>query len=109
MAEKTVKIGNQEVKLKTSAYTPILYAKLFNENIFEEMAEIIGSASKTGSVPFSKILTLYRLVYCMAKHADPSLPKMEEWMDNFAVYDIPEIASDLIGLWAAENENQSIP
>lgn len=109
MKEKIVKIGEQEVKLKTSAYTPILYSNLFNSNIFAEMQEIIMSAGGTGVVPYEKVLTLYRLAYCMAKHADPSVASMEEWMDQFGVYDIPEIAGDLIDLWAEDNQTQSTP
>ena len=109
MKEKTVKIGDKEVKLKTSGYTPLLYSDLFGSNIFAEMQEIIESAGTTGTVPFSKIITLYRLSYCMAKQADDSIPPLEEWMDQFDVYDIPEIAGELIELWALDNRQQSTP
>lgn len=109
MKTKMVKIGDKEVAMKTSAYTPLLYANLFGANIFAEMNDIITSAGATGVVPFDKIIVLYRLAYCMAKQADESLPPMEEWMDQFDVYDIPEIASDLISLWAMENKQMSTP
>lgn len=109
MKEKTITIGDKEVKLKTSAYTPLLYSDLFHSNIFTEMQMIITSAGETGVVPFDKVLVLYRLAYCMAKQADDSIPPMEEWMDQFDVYDIPEIAGDLIELWALENKQQSSP
>lgn len=109
MNTKTVKIGNTDVKLKTSAYTPLLYAQLFNANIFADMQEIVTAASKTGTVPFEKVITLYRLAYCMAKHADESIAPIEEWLDQFDVYAIPEIAADLIELWAADNQTQSTP
>lgn len=109
MKEKIVKIGGKEVPLKTSAYTPILYANLFGANIFAEMNDIITSAGATGVVPFEKIIVLYRLAYCMAKQADKKLPPMEDWMDQFDVYDIPEIASELISLWALDNQQQSTP
>ena len=109
MNQKTVKIGDQDVRLKTSAYTPLLYAQLFNANIFADMQDIITAASKTGTVPFEKVITLYRLAYCMAKHADPEIAPIEEWLDQFDVYAIPEIAGDLIELWAADNQTQSTP
>lgn len=109
MKEKTVKIGAVEVPMKTSAYTPILYSNLFNGNIFAEMNDIITSAGKTGSVPFEKVTILYKLAYCMAKQADDTLPPIEEWLDQFDIYDIPEIAGELISLWAVENERQSTP
>ena len=76
MKEKIVKIGGKDVPLKTSAYTPLLYANLFNSNIFAEMQEIITSAGGTG------------VNYCMAKQADDKIPPMEKWMDQFDVYDI---------------------
>lgn len=109
MNTKTVKIGDKEIPLKTSAYTPLLYANLFNANIFAEMQDIITSAADNGSVPFEKVVTLYRLAYCMAKHADPHIAPMDEWLDQFDIYDIPEIAGDLIELWAVDNRSQSTP
>lgn len=109
MKEKKILIGGKEIPLKTSAYTPLLYANLFNANIFAEMQDIITAAANNGSVPFEKVITLYRLAYCMAKHADPKLPPMDEWMDQFDVYDIPEIAGELIELWAADASSQSTP
>lgn len=109
MNTKTVKISGIDVPLKTSAYTPLLYAELFNANIFADMQEIVVTANQTGTVPFEKVLTLYRLAYCMAKHADSSIPTIEKWLDQFDVYDIPEITGDLIELWAADNKTQSTP
>ena len=109
MNQKTVKIGGKDVPLKTSAYTPLLYAELFNGNIFADMQDIVVTAGKTGTVPFEKVLVIYRLAYCMAKHADPSLCPINEWLDGFNVYDIPEITGDLIELWATDNQTQSTP
>lgn len=109
MQEKTIKIGNKEVKLKTSAYTPLLYNDLFHENIFAEMNSIIRSASETGQVPYERVSVLYKLTYCMAKHADKTIPSIDEWMDQFDVFDIPEIAGELVNLWTADNQGQSTP
>jgi len=109
MTKTTIRIGNKEMEMATSAYTPILYSELFGANIFSEMNEIIRIAGETGTVPYDKVTTLYRLAYCMAKHADPDIPEMREWLDQFDVYDIPEIAGKMVDLWAAENEQQSTP
>ena len=109
MNKKTVKIGGKDIPLKTSAYTPLLYAQLFNANIFADMQDIITAASKTGTVPFEKVIILYRLAYTMAKHANPDIAPLEEWLDQFDVYDIPEIAGDLVELWAVDNQSQSTP
>lgn len=109
MKEKLITISGIEVPLKVSAYTPVLYSNLFNENIFAEMQNIITVAGQTGTVPFEKVTVLYKLAYCMAKHADSSIPAFEEWLDQFDVYDIPAIAGELIGLWSADNQSQSTP
>lgn len=109
MKTKTIQITGMDVPLKTSAYTPILYSNLFNQNIFADMQDIIMTAGEKGTIPFSKVIVLYQLAYCMAKHADPKIPPIEEWLDQFDVYDIPEHAADLIELWAADNQNQSTP
>lgn len=109
MSETTINIGNKEVKVKTSGYTPILYAELFNGNIFGEMQEILEAAQSTGKIPFEKVTILYRLAYCMAKEADESIPPLKEWLGQFEVYDIPEMATDLIKLWSADGTQQSKP
>lgn len=109
MQEKTIKIGNKEVRLRTSGYTPLLYSDLFHENIFAEMTGIISAAGGTGTVPFEKVPVLYKLAYCMAKEADDSIPGIKEWLGEFDVFDVPEIAGELISLWAADNQSQSTP
>lgn len=109
MSEATINIGDKEVKVKTSGYTPILYAELFNGNIFGEMQEILEAAQNTGKIPFEKVAILYRLAYCMAKEADDSLPPLKEWLGQFEVYDIPETAAQLINLWSADGKQQSNP
>lgn len=109
MKEKIVKIGDVDVALKTSAYTPVLYSNLFGQNIFTEMQDIITTAGEQGTIPFSKVTVLYKLAYCMAKHADNSIKPFNEWLEQFDVYDIPEIAGDLIELWAADSKGQSTP
>ena len=109
MQEKTVKIGDKEVRLRTSGYTPLFYNDLFHENIFAEMNGIISAAGVNGTVPFEKVPILYKLAYCMAKEADDSIPGIREWLGELNVYDIPDIAGELIKLWAAENQNQSTP
>lgn len=109
MQEKTVKIGNQEVKLQTSAYTPIRYAELFNENLFQELQDIISFAQLTGAVPPEKIVTIYRLAYCMAEGANPDIEPMDQWLRKFGVYDILEVLESIIDLWSDENNQQSTP
>ena len=109
MKTKTVKIGDKEVLLKASGYTPLLYSNLFGANIFAEMQSIVESAATTGKVPFDKVIILYQLAYCMAKHADDSIPPIEEWLDQFDPYDIPAVAGDMIELWAEESKQQSTP
>lgn len=109
MQEKTVKIGNKEVRLRTSGYTPLLYNDLFHENIFAEMTGIISAAGENGTVPFEKVPILYKLAYCMAKEADESIPGIKDWLGEFDVFDVPEIAGELIALWAADNQSRSTP
>ena len=109
MNEKVVNLGGKEVKLSTSSYIVILYSELFNDNIFAEMNDIILAARDSGKIPFEKLEVLYKLTYAMAKHSDNDIPPIKEWLRQFDVYAIPEIAGDLIELWTAENEQQSVP
>lgn len=109
MREITVKAEGREIKLSTSAYIVPLYAELFGRNIFQEMGEIVDLASK-GTIPYEKTDIIYRVVYTMAKHSDPSLPGMNEWLRSIdGIYTILEMVPEIIQLWAEDSQTQSVP
>jgi len=109
MKEVTVKLGGQDVKISSSGYLVVLYADLFGSNVFEDFGRIVKSVAETQQIPYSEMTTLFKLAYAMAKHSDSELMPYEDWLRAIDVYDIPNIANEIIDLWAADTENQSTP
>lgn len=115
--ERIAKIGNKNVKLKTSAALPRLYRMIFNRDIFSDMENMqnvfiaITDAGKDGQLPSlekqnTAITTVENLFFTMAKLADPSISDdIVKWLDGF---DEPSVLIDadlivlLLELWNNE-------
>lgn len=50
------------------------------------------------------------IAYVMAKHGDPSQPdNIEEWLDQFEMFDIYEILPQILDMWKIETHQESEP
>ena len=46
----------------------------------------------------------------MHKHGDSSQPNdIDEWLDQFHIFDIYKILPDIVEMWEMENEQMSVP
>lgn len=109
---KTVMIGEQEVKFRTSAALPRIYRLNFSRDIFVDMNFLL-SKSKEG-VNYEDLIEVSTMVeniaYCMAKHADDTIPDtIDEWLGQFDTLDIYGILPEIITLWADEQRTTSTP
>ena len=89
--EKTLQICGKDVRFRASAALPFLYASHLGSDIFTDMAAI-------GDNQALNTLTMYRVIWTMAKCADPSIPALYEWLDSFpgmAVYSIYHELNDI--------------
>ena len=105
MLEKTVKIGDRDVKFRSSASVPRLYRIKFGRDIFKDLSRLEKSykekASEDGSSMEIEDLEIFENVaYIMAFHADPTIPKtIDEWLEQFEMFSIYEILPEILELW----------
>ena len=105
MLEKTVKIGEQEVRFRSSASVPRLYRIKFKRDIFKDLSKLEKSFREKGSEDGSMMeiddLEIFENVaYIMAFHADPTIPgTIDEWLEQFEMFSIYEILPEILDLW----------
>ena len=105
MTEKTVKVGDREVKFRSSAAVPRLYRIKFKRDIFRDIAKLEKNFTEKGNEELSILdiddLEIFENVaYIMAWHADASIPgTIDEWLENFEMFSIYEILPEILELW----------
>ena len=104
----TVKIGDKEVKMKASADTPRLYRHTFGRDIFQDMNKL-NLNMKKGSLDTGNTEVLENIAYIMAKQADPDIPEISDWLEQFNIFDIFIAGKDIFLLWAKNNKTSSAP
>lgn len=104
MLEKTVKVGDKEVKFRSSAAIPRLYRIKFKRDIFRDLTKLEQSYKDKGSKDFeiADLEIFENVAYIMALHADPNIPKtIEDWLDQFEMFSIYQILPEILELWGA--------
>ena len=105
MLEKTIKIGDRDVKFRSSASVPRLYRIKFGRDIFKDLSRLEKSykekAGEDGSSMEIEDLEIFENVaYIMAFHADPTIPKtIDEWLEQFEMFSIYEVLPEILELW----------
>ena len=105
MIEKTVRIGDQDVKFRSSASVPRLYRIKFGRDIFRDLNKLEQSFQEKSGENGSRMevddLEIFENVaYIMAYHADPTIPgTIDEWLDQFEMFSIYEILPEILELW----------
>ena len=105
MIEKTVMVGDREVKFRSSASVPRLYRLKFKRDIFKDLSRLEKSFRDKGDEEESGLeiedLEIFENVaYIMAFHADPTIPgTIDEWLEQFEMFSIYEILPEILELW----------
>ena len=105
MIEKTVKIGDADVRFRSSGSVPRLYRIKFGRDIFKDLAKLEQSFKDKGNEGASMMeiedLEIFENVaYIMAWHADPTIPgTIDEWLEQFEMFSIYEILPEILELW----------
>ena len=110
--EQLIKIGDKEVRFRTSAAIPYLYKNKFNEDIFLAIKKVSDGYKKTkkNELPVEVLEIVQQMAYIMAKHADKSVTDdFVEWLGDFESYDIYMCASEILKLWNSGIRTASIP
>lgn len=104
--ERTIEIADKMVKMKASADTPRLYRHLFGCDLFQDMNRLNLNVKK-GSLDTGNTEVLENIAYAMAKQAEPKLPPIDEWLDQFGMFDIFFASGDILNMWAANTKTAS--
>lgn len=110
--EKIVKIGEHEVKFRSSAALPHIYRRKFHRDIFVDMDTLLKGMKKTSNgetqLDIDSLEMFENLAWCLAKHADPNVPDdVEVWLEQFETFDIYNILPELFNMWVNENVSTS--
>ena len=110
MIEKKLMVDGREIPFRTSAALPRLYRQYFGSDVFIDLNNIrtkVGKGKKS-ELPPSALSTIENLAYCMAKHADPSVPDdVNDWLGQFSTTAVYMIAQDIMLMWNEEQKTMS--
>lgn len=109
--EKTVKIGEKKIKLKTSGALPRIYRLWFNRDIFRDI-NLLATIEDPDELEAESMAVFENVAYAMAKHADPNgIPDdIIEWLGSFEDPNtIYNMVDDVIELWNAEKKETAKP
>ena len=106
MLEKTITVGDKQVKFRSSATIPRLYRIKFKRDIFKDLSRLESSYSKKknedGSFAIEDLEIFENVAYIMAYHADHSIPdNIDDWLDQFEMFSIYEILPEILELWGS--------
>lgn len=113
MIEKTVKVGDREVKFKSSAAVPRMYRVRFGRDIFKDFQKLRESFADNGNedasnIPIEDLELFENVAYIMALHADPSIPdSIDAWLEGFEMFSIYDILPQILDLWGSNLISQS--
>lgn len=106
MLQKTVKVGDRDVKFRSSASIPRLYRMKFRRDIFKDLSKLEKSYKDrddgTKELEIEDLEIFENVAYIMALHADPTIPgTIEEWLDEFEMFSIYEVLPEILELWGS--------
>ncbi len=105
MLEKTIKIGDKEVRFRSSATIPRLYRMKFKRDIFRDLTRLERSYKEKGNrdnsgMEIEDLEIFENVAYIMAFHADNSIPvTIDEWLDQFEMFSIYQVLPEILELW----------
>ena len=105
MIEKTVMVGDREVKFRSSASVPRLYRIKFKRDIFKDLSRLEKSFrdrsdDEESGLEIEDLEIFENVAYIMAFHADPTIPgTIDEWLEQFEMFSIYEILPEILELW----------
>lgn len=97
--EKTLDIDGKKVRFKATGGTMLRYKMQFGREYLADCAEL-AKVKKSNSIADIDLTPFYRIIWVLAKTADPDIPELLEWLDSFEhfpVLDIIEQLNDVIG------------
>lgn len=102
--EKTIKIGEQEIRLKATAATPLHYRNVFKgHDLMKDLMKIGECDENLENIDLG---IFERMVYIMSGAFKTE--SLADWLDKFEMTDIVEAIPEIIDLWGDNAETQSL-
>lgn len=105
---KTITIDGKAVEFKATAAVPRLYRVKFGRDMLQDISKLKEAyVENLNGKEFESIdLELFENVaYIMAKHADQTIPDLEEWFEQFEMFAIYKILPEVLGLWCLNEQS----
>lgn len=106
--EKVLKIGDKEIKMKSTAGTMMRYRNNFNRDFIKDLVKLQGKLNdkiEKGQEFEAIDLDIFeKIAWCMAKTADNSIPDIENWLDEFETFDIMQVLPEIMNLLVSNME-----
>lgn len=125
MVERTIKVGDQEIRMRANALIPRLYRFKFGRDMIADLRTLQKSFMKARNIAADATeeeiadaqltvldLTIFENVaWLMARQADPSIPSdPDEWLETIdGVFSIYEVLPVILDLWQWNTATTSIP
>ena len=90
--EKIINVSGREVRLKSSAALPLRYKAQFGKDLFADMAKLQSVAD--GDITEIDTEVFYNVVWALAKCADPGIPPILDWLEEFEEFPVFEIFNE---------------
>lgn len=98
--ERTIKIGNKEVKLKSTAKTLRLYRNTFDRDLLVDMQYLTKRVAENKSINDEDLEIFECVTFVMNSQADENIPKtIGEWLDTFEAMDIYKACPVILEMW----------
>lgn len=125
MTERTIVIGEQEIRMRATALIPRLYRFKFGRDMISDMNKLQKAFTKAESLNKDATeeekaeaqlsvldLTIFEnIAWLMAKQADASVPdNPDEWLESIdGVFSIYEVLPVIMELWQFNTATTSVP
>lgn len=113
--DKTIRIGEREVKFRATARTPRLYRALIGRDMISDLNKLQKKFSKVKegeeTLDVMDLQIFEDTSYIMARHADPEIEQKtaDDWLDTFDMFSIYEVLPQVLELWAINTAQTSTP
>lgn len=106
--KKTVTIGDHEIDMETSGAIPRMYRRTFGSDLLIQTDKFRKRAKgKEVQMEPEDIEMFENMAWIFAYHADPDIPEIDKWLQQFEPADILLAAPQIIDLWNAETKTTS--
>lgn len=108
--EKVIKIGNKDVKLKSTAKTLRLYRNTFERDLLIDMHTLTKRVAKNKDISNEDLEIFECVIFVMASQADENTPKnIGDWLDTFEPMDIYKACPAILAMWNTGNKTLETP